>query len=654
MTHAVVFAGTIEGRKITEYLCGNQVRVTASVATEYGGELLKVIEGLNIVKGKLDFQGICDLLKEEKPEIVVDATHLYACEITANVKRACQEMDLPYLRILRDTKAAQGAVYVDTVKEGAEFLNRTEGNIFITTGSKELGEYTAVKDYRERCYARVLSLPQVVTMCDHLGFRGSHLMAMQGPFSKEMNIAMLKQVNASYLVTKESGTSGGFEEKCQAAAECGVTLVVIGKPGEEEGVSLKEGCRYLAEFFGFSPRQEIALVGIGMGNRDLVTKEASRWIEEADLLMGAKRMVEAVDDGNREVCYAYLPKDVKQCVKEHSHCRKIVVLVSGDVGFFSGAKKLLEIFEDAEVLPGISSLSYFCAKLRCSWEDVACASLHGKKDGVIGLFRERGRVFVILGKSQDFSELCRGLTDCGLGEVKVSLGEDLGYPLEKITTGKAHTFLDRVTSPLSVCLLETSQEMVCTCGTPDSDFIRGKVPMTKEEIRSIILSKLRLTKRAVVYDIGAGTGSVSVELARTACLGQVYAIEEKPEAVELILKNQRAFGCDNLHMIEGRAPEILEELPPPGYVFIGGSGGSLKEIVQKLLEKNSKVRIVVSAVSLETISEAFGVMRELEGLYARKTEVVAVSVAKSKALGEHHMILGQNPVYLFVSYVSTF
>lgn len=653
MTHAVVFAGTVEGRKITEYLCGNQVRVTASVATEYGGELLKVIEGLNIAKGRLDFHGICGLLKEEKPEIVVDATHLYACEITANVKRACQEAGLPYLRILRDTKAAEEAVYVNSVKAGAEYLNRTEGNIFITTGSKELGEYTAIKDYRERCYARVLSLPQVVTMCDDLGFRGSHLIAMQGPFSKEINIAMLKQVNASYLVTKESGISGGFEEKCQAAAECGVTLVVIGKPGEEEGISLKEGYRYLAEFFGFSPRQEIALVGIGMGNRELLTKEASRWIDEADLLIGAKRMVEAVDAGNREVCYAYLPEDVKQCVKEHAHCRKIAVLLSGDVGFFSGAKKLLEKFHDVEVLPGISSLSYFCAKLRCSWEDVACASLHGKKDGVIGLLRERGRVFVILGKSEDFSELCRRLTDCGLGAVKVSLGEDLGYPLEKITTEEAQTFLDRVTSPLSVCLLETSQEMVCTCGMEDSVFIRGKVPMTKEEIRSIILSKLRLTKRAVVYDIGAGTGAVSVELARTACLGQVYALEEKPEAVELILKNQRAFGCENLHVLEGRAPEILEELPSPSHVFIGGSGGSLKEIVQKVLEKNSEARMVVSAVSLETISEAFGVMKGLEELYERSTDVLSVSVAKSKALGEHHMMQGQNPVYLFVSYVST-
>lgn len=652
MTDVVVFAGTKEGRKITEYLCNNSLNVTASVATEYGEEILKVIEGLNIIHGKLDFQDICGLLKQESPKIVVDATHIYACEVTENVIRACESRKIPYLRILRDTKAAQEAVYVDSVKEGAAYLDAGEGNILITTGSKELGEYTAIKNYKERCYARVLSLPQVVNMCDNLGFRGSHLIAMQGPFSKEMNVAMLKQIKASYLVTKESGTAGGFEEKCKAARECGVTLVVIGKPKEEEGISLSEGKRYLAEFFGFSVKQEIALIGIGMGNRDLLTREAEKWIEESDLLIGAKRMTELFDDGEREVCHAYLGDEIVQCLKSHSHCRKAAVLLSGDVGFFSGAKKLTHILKNARVMPGISSLSYFCSKIPCSWEDISCVSLHGKKDNVTGILRERGRVFVILGKNGDLQGLCQRLKDCGLGNAWVSVGENLGYPEEKIIKGKAESFLHTQTSPLSVCLLELKEEAVCTWGIRDDDFIRGNVPMTKEEIRSIILSKMRLTRKAVVYDIGAGTGSVSIELARTAFLGEVYAIEEKPEAVELILKNKEIFGTENLFVVSGKAPEIMEDLPGPSHVFIGGSKGKLKEIIQMVLKKNPKAGIVVSAVSLETIGEAFGEMKGLEQRFGRKTEVTAVTVAKSKVLGDYHMMTGGNPVYLFASFVS--
>ncbi len=651
MTDALVFAGTKEGRILAEYLCSNLGKVTASVATEYGEEILNVISGLNIVHGKRDFQGICELLDQESPKIVVDATHIYACEVTENVKRACEDRKIPYLRILRDTRAAENAVYVDSVKEGAAYLDTGEGNILITTGSKELKEYTAMKNYKERCFARVLSLPQVVNMCDALGFRGSHLIAMQGPFSKEMNAAMLKQVKASYLVTKESGDAGGFEEKCKAAKECGVTLVVIGKPKEEEGISLWEGKRYLAEFFSFTPKQEIALIGIGMGNRDLLTGEALKWIEESDLIIGAKRMTELFEDGEREVCHAYLKDEIESCLKSHSHCRKAAILLSGDVGFFSGAKNLTGIFPKARVMPGISSLSYFCSKLPCSWEDVSSVSLHGKKDNVAGILRERGRVFVILGKGDDLQGLCRRLKDCGLENACVSVGENLGYPEEKITQGRAEDFLHTETSSLSVCLLELKEEAVCTCGIGDHAFIRGNVPMTKEEIRSIILSKMKLTRKAVVYDIGAGTGSVSVELARTAFLGEVYAIEEKPEAVELILKNKKKFGTENLFVVPGRAPEVMEDLPAPSHVFIGGSGGNLKEIIEMVLKKNLRAGIVVSAVSLETIGEAFGEMKALEERFGRKTEITALSVAKSKVLGEYHMMMGGNPVYLFESYV---
>ena len=651
MTDALVFAGTKEGRILAEYLCSNLGKVAASVATEYGEEILNVISGLNIVHGKRDFQGICELLDQESPKIVVDATHIYACEVTENVKRACEDRKIPYLRILRDTRAAENAVYVDSVKEGAAYLDAGEGNILITTGSKELKEYTAMKNYKERCFARVLSLPQVVTMCDALGFRGSHLIAMQGPFSKEMNTAMLKQVKASYLVTMESGDAGGFEEKCKAAKECGVTLVVIGKPKEEEGISLWEGKRYLAEFFGFTPKQEIALIGIGMGNRDLLTGEALKWIEESDLIIGAKRMTELFEDGEREVCHAYLKDEIESCLKSHSHCRKAAILLSGDVGFFSGAKNLTGIFPEARVMPGISSLSYFCSKLPCSWEDVSSVSLHGKKDNVAGILRERGRVFVILGKGDDLQGLCQRLKDCGLENACVSVGENLGYPEEKITRGRAEDFLHTETSLLSVCLLELKEEAVCTCGIGDHAFIRGNVPMTKEEIRSIILSKMKLTRKAVVYDIGAGTGSVSVELARTAFLGEVYAIEEKPEAVELILKNKKKFGTENLFVVPGRAPEVMEDLPGPSHVFIGGSGGNLKEIIEMVLKKNLRAGIVVSAVSLETIGEAFGEMKALEERFGRKTEITALSVAKSKVLGEYHMMMGGNPVYLFESYV---
>ncbi len=649
MAEAVVFAGTLEGRKITEYLCENHIKVAASVATEYGGERLSGLWGLKVHKGRMDREEICLFLKAESPRLVIDATHPYAKEATANIMEACKTTGFPYLRILRDTKSNGEAVYVNSAKEGAEYLNSREGNILLTTGSKELSAFSAIKDYKHRCFARVLPLPQVVEECENLGFRGSHLIAMQGPFSKELNAAMLKQVHAAYLVTKESGRAGGFEEKAKAAAECGVTLVVLGKPEDVPGVSLEEGYRQADKIFGIDVSTEIGILGIGMGSRDLFTEQVIRWIDESDLLIGAKRMVEAADVRGKATFISYDPGEIKDYVEKNRQYRKIAILLSGDVGFFSGAKKLTEIWQDAKVMPGISCLSYFSAKIGKSWENAACASLHGRRDPVIAMLREYGKVFVILGKSHDLSGLCRQLCDCGMEETEVFVGEDLSSSKEAISRGRAAEYLETATSPLCVCLLEWKEERVCTYGIEDSAFIRDKVPMTKEEIRSIVLSKLCLTKKSVVYDIGAGTGSVSVELARTAWQGQVFAIEEKPMAGELVKKNAKAFGAENINLIEGHAPEVLEDLPRPTHAFIGGSGGCLKKIIEKLLGKNPQIRMVLTAVSLESVGEITGEMKRLEENYGRHTEVINVSVAKSKVLGDYHMMMGQNPVYVFVS-----
>ena len=167
--------------------------------------------------------------------------------------------------------------------------------------------------------------------------------------------------------------------------------------------------------------------------------------------------------------------------------------------------------------------------------------------------------------------------------------------------------------------------------------------MTKEEIRSISISKLRLNKEAIIYDIGAGTGSVSVEMALQAIDGVVYAIEKKSEAVDLIEENKKKFGADNLVVIDGIAPEAMEQLPEPTHAFIGGSSGNLKDIMMLLLYKNPKVRIVINAITLETISEALHCVKNLE---VAEVEVVQISISKSQTIGDYHMMMGQNPVYI--------
>ena len=170
--------------------------------------------------------------------------------------------------------------------------------------------------------------------------------------------------------------------------------------------------------------------------------------------------------------------------------------------------------------------------------------------------------------------------------------------------------------------------------------------MTKEEVREISVSKMRLAVDSVVYDVGAGSGSVSIEMALQALEGHVYAIEKNPVAVELLRANKRKFCADNLTVVEGLAPEALEDLPVPTHAFIGGSSGNLKEILEHLLARNPQIRVVINAITLETVCEA---LEALKALNFKDEDIAAVTAAKSKVVGRYHMMMGQNPVYVIAA-----
>ncbi|MGI6006870.1 MAG: precorrin-6A reductase [Ruminococcus sp.] len=648
MSEVLIFAGTLEGRRAAEFLNKYQISAHVCVATQYGESLLPEGGSLTVSHERLDEKQMEELMERENPRLVIDATHPYAAEVTKNIKAACDAKKKKYLRLLREEYSLtdQDVIYVDSVAEAVEWLERTSGNILATTGSKEIKEYTKLSGYQERVYARVLSLPEVAASCASLGFQGKHLICMQGPFSEELNTAMLKQFDCQYLVTKESGSTGGFMEKYEAARKAGARLVLVGRPAQEEGMSPEECRKYLIETFQIQVQQDITLVGIGMGNAKGMTGEAQEVCHQADLIIGARRMTEQTARPGQKVFQAYRPQEIADYIAEHKALEKIAVVLSGDVGFYSGAKKLLEVLPpQTKLLPGISSMIYFMARLKMPWEDVVPCSLHGRTVNMVSMVRRHGKVFAIVGTEDGIGDLCSQLCEFGLKDVKVYVGERLSYEDEKIREGTAESLKHIKTDPLSVVLLvnERSGDLTVTHGIPDERFLRDKVPMTKEEIREISLSKLRLKRDSVVYDVGAGTGSVSVEMALMADLGRVYAVEKKKEAVELLHRNRMQFQVPHLEIIEGLAPDACRDLPVPTHAFIGGSSGNLKEIMELLLEKNPGIRIVINCITLETVAEALECLRTLP---VKDTDIVSVSAGKSKEVGRYHMMMGLNPVYI--------
>ena len=298
----------------------------------------------------------------------------------------------------------------------------------------------------------------------------------------------------------------------------------------------------------------------------------------------------------------------------------------------------------------MSSLSYLCARLRTSYEDVRVVSLHGRQHNILPEVRATSRLFALVSGERGINDLCRTLTEGDLGHVSVYVGQRLGYPDERIVRGTAAELTDGVYAPLSVALIENPHpDAVVTPGLPDVAFLRSAegmpvVPMTKSEVRAVCLSKLRLTERSVCWDIGAGTGSVSVEMALQAKQGLVCAVERREDAAALLGQNRNRFALENLQVVCGSAPEACVGLPAPTHAFIGGSAGNMHEIVALLLAKNPHVRIVATAVSLESVVELTDC---LTAFPFAETEVVSLQAARDRKAGSYHLMSGQNPIYIF-------
>lgn len=647
MYKAIVFAGTTEGYAICNFLAENGVSVYACAATEYGGSLLKEKEFLHVSAGRLKTEDMEELFHKSAPEIVLDATHPYAAEVTKNIRKACENAGVRYQRVLRpEGDKSSEAVYVESPEEAAEFLSGTEGNIFLTTGSKELAKFTVIPDYKERIFARVLSVPSVIQSCAELGIEGKHLIGMQGPFSAEINEAMLRQFQCSYLVTKDTGLAGGFPEKIEACQRCGATPVIIGRPLKEEGLSLPEARGFLAKFFNLKLSRKISLVGIGMGTEKTLTLEGKKAFDEAELLIGAKRMTEAVQKPGQSVFHEYRSERIVEYIKAHPEYRTVAIALSGDVGFYSGAKKLVDLLEgNVEVICGISSVVYFMAKIGLSWDDAKIVSAHGRKCNLVSLIRHNPKVFSILGTEDGVASLAKKLVYYGMGDVILYVGENLSYENEKIFHDKAENLTEYRGDALSVVTAynEEATPLSAVHGIRDEEFLRGKAPMTKEEVRTVSLSKLCLAEDSVCYDVGAGTGSVSIEMALRAWNGEVYAIEKKEDALGLLKENRQKFAVDNLKIIPGTAPDAMKELPVPTHAFIGGSSGNMNEIVKLLLEKNPEIRIVINCITLETVTEAMNAIRDFN---LTDVDIVQLGAARSKTVGRYHMMMGENPIYI--------
>lgn len=386
--------------------------------------------------------------------------------------------------------------------------------------------------------------------------------------------------------------------------------------------------------------REFYIIGAGMGTKDTLTAEAARVLDETKTVFATERLAELCPQA--QVCaFSTLAERAVSCGAD-----RVALLVSGDVGFFSAAGKLREKlmkYGEVKLLCGLSSMQYLCAKVGVSYENACIRSLHGRNGDVLGVVSYHEKTFVLTGGDNNAAEICRSLSEAGLGHVRVYLGENLGAAEERILQETAEEIAKCSCGSLAVLLIINQEYFNPYEPVHDEMLTRAKVPMTKEEVRWVSVARLGVQPADTVWDVGAGTGAVTLELARKAMDGAVFAVERNPEAVALLVENRQKLGGFNVHIVEGHAPEVLENLPAPDCVFVGGSGGEMRKIFENALRKNPSVRVVVNAIALETLQETQNALAELG---FADVEITQLSAARGKNVGRYTMMTANNPVFI--------
>ena len=385
MNKIIIFGGTTEGKELAIDLAKAQIPSIYLVATDYGKMVIDDDPFIDVRIGRLDSGQMKELFEKEKPLAIVDSTHPYAELVKKEIDDARKDLsDIRFFRVHRSGEKidASDARFFESARDCAKALLETKGTVFLTTGSKDIPEFCREKSLLERLVVRVIPNSESLKICYDNGLLGKQIIAMQGPFSYDVNLSFFKNYDAKVVVLKESGKAGGELERIQAARDAKAQIFIIKRPVENAGEDYERVREKIISLFGQNTGKkqakslQVTLAGFGMG-KETLTLEVQRAIDEADYIFGAGRMLDGIASECRKYPY-YLASDiipVLEKIKEENEKEtiKVVVLFSGDTGFYSGAGKLLAALKNEgfspKVLPGISSVSALCARIGDNWQD---------------------------------------------------------------------------------------------------------------------------------------------------------------------------------------------------------------------------------------------------------------------------------------------
>ncbi len=396
----------------------------------------------------------------------------------------------------------------------------------------------------------------------------------------------------------------------------------------------------------------VHIIGLGMSPADLTTT-MQELIDGAQVLAGGRRHLAYFPNhpGDRIVIGRDLPQFLA-AVQEAAAHKQVVVLASGDPNFFGIGPKLTEFLgpENVVLHPNITAVQSVCALLRLSWDDATVVSLHGR--GLAALTAVLGRaekIIVYTAGAETPHEIARLLLTPGLPEYRLAVAENLGQADQQVAWLQPAEAVARTFAPLNLVVLlkkPNAAKAPLYLGLPEAVLDHEAGLITKTEIRAVVLAKLQLRPGQVLWDVGAGCGSVGLEASLLLPGGRVLAIEQQPERVRQIRANQQRFGVGNLEVICGVAPDCLNTLPAPDRVFVGGGGRRLSDILAAVLPRlKPHGRLVLTATLLASLQAASDDLQAA----GWEVEVCQVQVSRSRPLAASLYFQALNPVWIITA-----
>ena len=395
-------------------------------------------------------------------------------------------------------------------------------------------------------------------------------------------------------------------------------------------------------------QQKIYLVGAGIKGWEGFSAKALNIIDQSDVLIGHQRHLDIFQDFPGEKKELGDLSDLLTFLQRTE--KRVAILSSGDPTFFGISRFLLRNLpkERIEIFTNVTSMQYAFSRIKEPWDDAIFVSVHGRGMHVaVDKIIASEKACVLTDKVNSPSAIAHELIERGAEGYEAWLCEDLGMPSEKFTKTTVRGLLELTPSDLNILILIRTYEpnliQYPLIGIDDEEFHTSKKLITKLEVRAVTLAKLQIQDDLVMWDIGAGSCSVSIEASNLMPNGRIFAVERNPQCIGFINENLKKFCTRNIRLIEAFAPDGLDDLPDPDRIFIGGAGGQLEEIIDAA-DKRLKPDgiIVLNAVTLDTLTKAVEFLED----HGYHVEAVCINIAKTRRLTEYKMFEAQNPVYV--------